>query len=253
MHWTVQSKTQRQYCYKGCSNVVISIPHNWCHRHLNLQYYNDISILVINSAMMSYTFETVNLLHFCFICSRSNICSFNRAPAPLLAISSQNAAYLTIRLVWLLIIGDNEFTSTGSLMSISLLQLCQRYILLLILACGKIFELVTRCPLWDTVHPCNLEIDPGSLCYSIQFTCKLFQNLSPSSLKSCSKLPHHCTWLDVAGLTLISYFWGAASQQKNPKKKKQKKILFFCCTDGKSTVVKQENNPSTPKSQPSNS
>lgn len=57
-------------------------------------------------------------------------------------------------------------------MRISLLYLCQRHILLLILAC-KIFELVTRYAFWDTVHPCNPEIVPDSLCHLIHSTHKI--------------------------------------------------------------------------------
>lgn len=38
----------------------ISAPNNWCHRCLNLQFYN--GILAIISAMMRYTFEIVNLI-----------------------------------------------------------------------------------------------------------------------------------------------------------------------------------------------
>lgn len=55
MHWHSNSITTEE-----CSNVIISAPNNWCHRHLNLQFYN--GILAITSSMMRYTSETVNLI-----------------------------------------------------------------------------------------------------------------------------------------------------------------------------------------------
>lgn len=80
--------------------MVISVPNNWCHRHLNLQCYNAIGILAITNAMMTCASEVFNLISWAsvsFTLDQLFALLIVRPLAVLLAIISQNPDFLTTR------------------------------------------------------------------------------------------------------------------------------------------------------------
>lgn len=80
--------------------VLISVPNNWCHGHLNLQCYNDIGILDTSNAMMRCTSEVFNLISWVsvsFAVDQLFALLILRPLAALLAIISQNPVFLTTR------------------------------------------------------------------------------------------------------------------------------------------------------------